>query len=249
MSKLLLDEHPLVILPELAVEIGLNEAIFLQQIHYWLQKSTNEFDGKKWTYNSYENLQKQFPFFSISTIKRVVKNLTEKGLLLISNYNTDARDKTNWYSINYDNFDALFIGSDVDDASCQSDTMESVNLTPSLIGTETSTEKKSKKKTFFTSDDLAVAQYLFSKLRAIYAEYKEPNWNEWANNIRLLREQDGKELERIRNVIDMIFEDNGVYDGSFWRQNIRSTAKLRKQYDQIASQIALAYKKKNKRSA
>jgi len=73
MSKLLLDEKPLVVLPELAVAVGLNEAIFLQQIHYWLQKSKNDIKGKKWTYNSYENLQKQFPFFSISTIKRAMK--------------------------------------------------------------------------------------------------------------------------------------------------------------------------------
>ncbi len=243
MSKLLLDEHPLVILPELAVEIGLNEAIFLQQIHYWLIKSKNDFEGKKWTYNSYESLKEQFPFFSISTIKRIVKSLTEKGLLIISNFNTDTRDKTNWYSINYENFDALFESSNVNDASCQYDTMESVNMTPSLIGTETSTEKKSKKK-IFTSDDLSVAQYLFEKIKGIYAGAKEPNWDEWANSIRLLREQDGKSLKAIRNVIDMIFEDNGIYDGSFWRQNIRSTAKLRKQYEQIAYQISLAYKSK-----
>lgn len=30
MNKYLLDEHPLIVLPELACEIGLNEAIVLQ---------------------------------------------------------------------------------------------------------------------------------------------------------------------------------------------------------------------------
>lgn len=38
MSKLLLDDEPLVILPKLAAAIGLNEAIILQQLHYWLEK-------------------------------------------------------------------------------------------------------------------------------------------------------------------------------------------------------------------
>ena len=114
--------------------------------------------------------------------------------------------------------------------------------------TETTTEKKSKKK-IFTSDDLAVAQYLFKKIKGIYAGAKEPHWDEWANNIRLLREQDGKSLKAIRNLIDMIFEENEIYDGSFWRANIRSTAKLRKQYDFIAQQIAVSYQNKNKRSA
>lgn len=35
-NKLLLDEHPLQVMPKLAALIGLNGAIILQQIHYWL---------------------------------------------------------------------------------------------------------------------------------------------------------------------------------------------------------------------
>jgi hypothetical protein len=34
MSKLLIDEPPLQVLPTLAVRLGLEEAIFLQQLHY-----------------------------------------------------------------------------------------------------------------------------------------------------------------------------------------------------------------------
>ena len=37
-SKLLVDEPPLIVLPSLAVAIGLAEAILLQQIHYWLRQ-------------------------------------------------------------------------------------------------------------------------------------------------------------------------------------------------------------------
>ena len=36
--SLLISEPPLQVLPSLAVKIGLNEAIVLQQIHYWLLK-------------------------------------------------------------------------------------------------------------------------------------------------------------------------------------------------------------------
>ena len=35
MSKLLISENLVMIIPTLAVKIGLNEAIVLQQIHYW----------------------------------------------------------------------------------------------------------------------------------------------------------------------------------------------------------------------
>ena len=38
MSNLLIDDYPILVLPKLANEIGLNEAIVLQQMHYWLKK-------------------------------------------------------------------------------------------------------------------------------------------------------------------------------------------------------------------
>jgi len=62
--KLLLNEEPLIVLPSLAAHIGLQESIFLQQLHYWLNRSDHERDGHKWVYNSYKEWQKQFPFWS-----------------------------------------------------------------------------------------------------------------------------------------------------------------------------------------
>ncbi len=47
-SSLLIEESPLQVLPSLAKAIGLNEAIFAQQLHYWLRgKSGKEHDGKR----------------------------------------------------------------------------------------------------------------------------------------------------------------------------------------------------------
>ena len=69
-SKLLIDDYPLQVLPKLAVAIGLNEAIFLQQVHYWLQKNTKHVrNGKIWCYNAYKDWKRDnFPFWSESTI-------------------------------------------------------------------------------------------------------------------------------------------------------------------------------------
>ena len=50
--SLLLNENPLIVMPTLAAHIGLNEAIILQQVHYWLLKSDKLEYGRKWTYNS-----------------------------------------------------------------------------------------------------------------------------------------------------------------------------------------------------
>lgn len=111
MSKLLFDEHPLVILPSVAEKIGLNEAIVLQQINYWIQANKqanrNYRDGKHWTYNSVDEWQRQFRWWSRSTIKRTLKNLEDKGILVVGNYNKRGFDKTKWYSINKEKFSQL----------------------------------------------------------------------------------------------------------------------------------------------
>lgn len=111
MSKLLINEDPLQVLPGLAVKIGLNEAIILQQMHYWInmnKKCNRNFrDGKHWVYNSYENWQKQFPFWSVMTVKRVLWSLAEKKLLIKGNYNKLHKDRTVWYTINYKNLTKL----------------------------------------------------------------------------------------------------------------------------------------------
>ena len=100
--SLLISEPPLQVLPSLAVKIGLNEAIILQQIHYWLLKSNNVRDGYKWVYNSYSEWNKQFPFFSRNTMIRAFNSLEKQGLLITANYNKASFDKTKWYRIDYE---------------------------------------------------------------------------------------------------------------------------------------------------
>ncbi|PGY05377.1 conserved phage C-terminal domain-containing protein [Bacillus sp. AFS031507] len=102
MSRLLIKESPVMIIPSLAVKIGLNEAVVLQQIHYWLGISKHKIEGRTWVYNTYEEWQKQLPFWSVSTIKRTILSLEMKGLLLSANFNEMKMDKTKWYSIDYD---------------------------------------------------------------------------------------------------------------------------------------------------
>jgi len=59
--------------PELAELIGLNEAIVLQQVHYWLEKTDFEAKGKKWVYNTIEQWKEQFPFFSSKNHRKNLK--------------------------------------------------------------------------------------------------------------------------------------------------------------------------------
>lgn len=100
-------EETLVILPSLAMKIGFREAIILQQIHYWLTKSLHIIEGRKWVYNTYRDWQKQFPFWSQSTVKRTILNLEKQGLLISGNWNTLKLDKTKWYTIDYEKINKL----------------------------------------------------------------------------------------------------------------------------------------------
>lgn len=145
--SLLIEEPPLQVLPSLAKSIGLNEAIVLQQIHYWLRKSNNVKDGHKWIYNSMPNWQKQFNFWSLPTVKRVFRSLEKQGLIITANYNKAGFDKTKWYRINYEKLQHVSRRSDQNDptmvsswtdGSDQNDTTNTKRLPETT--TETTTE-------------------------------------------------------------------------------------------------------------
>ncbi len=110
MSKLLIDEPPLQVLPSLACRIGLNEAIVLQQLHYWLRESKHLYEGKKWIHNTYEEWQKHFPFFSRETIKRIFISLEQRELIFSSTtFNRVRIDRTKWYTLNYEKLNEITI--------------------------------------------------------------------------------------------------------------------------------------------
>lgn len=108
-NRLLLDDRPLIVIPELAFAIGLNNAIVLQQIHYWVkinERANKNFrEGYYWTYNSYDAWRRQFPFWSVSTIKRIFMELEADACIATGNYNRLAIDRTKWYRVNYDVLD------------------------------------------------------------------------------------------------------------------------------------------------
>lgn len=101
-QQLLISDKPLILLPKLAVKIGLNEAVFLQQLHFWLGRSKNRIDGKMWVYKTFDEWQKEMPFISIRTLKRVASNLKKKKLII-----TKQKVHKQWYTINYETLKAI----------------------------------------------------------------------------------------------------------------------------------------------
>ncbi|WP_230402577.1 helix-turn-helix domain-containing protein [Plesiomonas shigelloides] len=78
-----------------------------------------------------------------------------------------------------------------------------------------------------TTDDLAAAEWMFGQVLAIAPKAKKPNYAVWANEIRLMRERDGKQHREICELFKWACHD------SFWSGNILSPAALRRKWDQL----------------
>jgi len=82
-SKLLIEDRPLIVLPVLAKEVGLEEAIIMQQLHFLLRDPRNgKLIGKRrWIYNTYEGWAEHFIWLKPHTIKRYFLKLEKWGVI------------------------------------------------------------------------------------------------------------------------------------------------------------------------
>lgn len=117
-SDLLIDSDEVLILQtRLAIIVGDRQAIALQQIHYWAginekaQKQEHCIDDQWWAYNTWREWHdKNFPFWSVSTIRRVFSSLEEVGLI-ITRPHPEAQ-KGAWVTINYGRLEELLKAHD-----------------------------------------------------------------------------------------------------------------------------------------
>ena len=157
MSKLLIDDYPLQVLPNLAIAIGLNEAIFIQQLHYWINGvSGKSRDGQRWIYNTYNDWQDNFPFWSNATIRRTIKNLEDGGYILsTSKYNAMRIDRTKWYTVNYEKISEIEKTLVVDNRIAQNEQMDVCSLSKPITIDYAETKKEKDKGIFPNGKDSA----------------------------------------------------------------------------------------------
>lgn len=82
-----------------------------------------------------------------------------------------------------------------------------------------------------TADDLKAAQWIFQLITRISPSAKTPNWSGWANDVRLMREQDNRTHSDICQMFKFANQD------SFWKSNILSPAKLREKWTQLEAKL------------
>jgi len=126
-SKLLIDESPLQVLPSLALAIGLNEAIFTQQLHYLLRErpSWTDDDGCAWVEKTYAEWRRDvFPFWSERTIQRTALAVERRGLVVAGQRGADQLDHGKSYTLDYAAVAAL-----------ETNAIDRDNLAPSIATT------------------------------------------------------------------------------------------------------------------
>ncbi len=79
-----------------------------------------------------------------------------------------------------------------------------------------------------SDEDLRAAEWLFGKVQEISPSAKKPNYATWANDIRLMREQDNRTHKEICQLFKWACQD------SFWQGNVLCPNKLREKWDQLA---------------
>lgn len=108
-NKLLVQgEYPLLASPLLAKAYGMAAATFLQKLHYCLLSSdAKKYKNRKYFYHTLENWVETLGFYSISTIKRVIRKLKQIGILLIEKLSKNKWLQTNYYAIDYKKLKSL----------------------------------------------------------------------------------------------------------------------------------------------
>lgn len=87
---------------ELAEKIGVEKAVLMANIHYWLDWSfshgKNAHQGYHWTYNSSTGFAKLFPYWSANKIQKMLKSLEDDGYIITGCFNKAGYDRTKWYT-------------------------------------------------------------------------------------------------------------------------------------------------------
>ncbi len=81
-----------------------------------------------------------------------------------------------------------------------------------------------------TADDLKAAEWIYGKVQIVCPTAQEPTWHSWANDIRLMRQVDGRTHEEICRLFQWANKD------TFWCSNVLCPAKLREKWTTLVIQ-------------
>lgn len=110
---MLIDEQPIQCLPSLAVKLGSDGAMLVQQVHYWCkiaEKSNNQRNFKQsewWTHHTIDEWIAELPWIKRRTMERLVSRLQEVGVLVAVKFDASNWQHDKWYRVDYKALDSF----------------------------------------------------------------------------------------------------------------------------------------------
>ena len=214
-----------------------------------LADSANDETGECWP--SLKYIQDKCNVKSKNTIRRALEILEQMGLIVVIKRKLSASQNTsNLYKLNIERIlnngkklggsNSELGGSNSELGGSNSElgggsnseprtnnSLEPINESTSSSGKNFQPRTKAKKNVF-SGDDLKAAEWIFHLIRKLNPSFKEPKFESWANDIRLMRERDNRTHKDICELFKWANQDR------FWSVNILSPATLRAKWDQLS---------------
>ena len=213
----------------------LEGGVFLSQLIYWSDKGSRS-DG--WIYKKAHEWESELGI-KRKSLERNTKELVKRSILETKVMKDSNGTPAKHYRIKQDILQSellKFMSSDLYDStngnvlSDKSSITKTTNIDYNIDinvadKSATANKPKTKKRIYDEQDqELLLAKYLFGLMKLNNEFAKEPNFQNWANDIRLMHERDNIPYEQIKNAITWCQKD------SFWKANILSAKKLREKF-------------------
>ena len=202
-----------------------NTAAFLNQLIFWSDK-TRRSDG--YFYKTYIEWNEEL-LLSEYQVRRSAKTLKEKGFIDTKLKRANG-SPTLHYKVNMDKLSESILKKlkNRNSTNLRNDTeVSSDSLTVDDTLDEQTVDSTSRSKLKFETHHLKLAELLYKQIQNNSPNHKEPDLEKWANEFRLIMERDKREGKEIQDLIIKTQNDD------FWKKNILSPSKLRKQYDRL----------------
>jgi len=108
-------------------------------------------------------------------------------------------------------------------------TDEQVDTLIDLFAPLKMSKKLTNRKYKWSEEDYDSAIHMFNQIKEKYPETPEPNLDQWADDLRKMRELDKIKPEQIATAFTW------AHEHQFWSANIRSPSKLRKQWSTLCA--------------
>lgn len=207
--------------PELAEKYGVNEAIVLWHLSFWISKNKanlkHQHDGKTWTYNSIKAFSEIFKFWNEKQIERILNSLKEQCVIITGNYNQSPYDRTCWYAFsNEEDFiGGISIAHFPKTGNGLPESDEPIPDNNTYIKHVTLFDK--------STPEYKLATEMLNSIKLTGSSMKDPDLKKWAESFDRIHRIDKRAYDWIMELMDRVYSDN------FWKNQIRSPDKLREQ--------------------